>query len=150
MSTSSARLQVQSNALAALEAIDVDMARDIMASGCVTGDRINGLCDGVSGEWYCKFDTYHPAVNNGMPVTRVISRVTLQEILAEYALKLGGKGTITNASKVISYREDTCNGRPRVRTRRLFYSSFAPSSPFVCLLFHSCLALRLISCGSRP
>jgi 2-polyprenyl-6-methoxyphenol hydroxylase-like FAD-dependent oxidoreductase len=107
-------LQVQSNALAALEAIDADMAHDIMASGCVTGDRINGLCDGVSGEWYCKFDTYHPAVNNGMPVTRVISRVVLQEILAEYAIKLGGEATITNASKVVAYHEDTCDGRPRV------------------------------------
>jgi hypothetical protein len=27
---------------------------------------------------YIKFDTYHPAVDKGLPVTRVISRITLQ------------------------------------------------------------------------
>jgi zeaxanthin epoxidase len=43
--------QVQSNALAALEAIDPEVAADIMAAGCITGDRINGLCDGASGDW---------------------------------------------------------------------------------------------------
>lgn len=44
-------IQVQSNALAALEAVDVAVAEEVMAAGCVTGDRINGLCDGVTGEW---------------------------------------------------------------------------------------------------
>lgn len=44
-------LQVQSNALAALEAIDVDLAESILQEGCVTGDRVNGLCDGVTGDW---------------------------------------------------------------------------------------------------
>ena len=44
-------LQVQSNALAALEAIDKDMADKILAQGCITGDRINGLVDGESGKW---------------------------------------------------------------------------------------------------
>ncbi len=43
--------QIQSNALAALEAIDLEMAQSIMEEGCVTGDRINGLCDGVTGDW---------------------------------------------------------------------------------------------------
>ncbi|KAM1174812.1 hypothetical protein FF1_027328 [Malus domestica] len=37
------------NALAALEAIDVDVAEEVMMVGCVTGDMINGLVDGVSG-----------------------------------------------------------------------------------------------------
>jgi hypothetical protein len=31
---------------------------------------------------YVKFDTFHPAVDRGLPVTRVISRITLQEVLA--------------------------------------------------------------------
>ena len=43
--------QVQSNALAALEAIDKEVARKVFSEGCITGDRINGLCDGVSGKW---------------------------------------------------------------------------------------------------
>jgi zeaxanthin epoxidase len=45
-------IQIQSNALAALEAIDSDVADEVMKVGCITGDRINGLVDGVSGSWY--------------------------------------------------------------------------------------------------
>jgi hypothetical protein len=45
-------VQVQSNALAALEAIDTDLANAILEEGCVTGDRINGLCDGITGDWW--------------------------------------------------------------------------------------------------
>jgi hypothetical protein len=44
-------MQVQSNALAALEAIDKEMADKILAEGCITGDRINGLVDGETGKW---------------------------------------------------------------------------------------------------
>lgn len=45
-------IQLLSNALAVLEAIDEHVAKQIMEAGCVTGDRINGLADGISGEWY--------------------------------------------------------------------------------------------------
>lgn len=31
---------------------------------------------------YIKFDTFTPAAEKGLPVTRVISRMTLQQILA--------------------------------------------------------------------
>lgn len=44
-------IQIQSNALAALEAIDLEVAEEVMKVGCITGDRINGLVDGVSGTW---------------------------------------------------------------------------------------------------
>lgn len=44
-------IQIQSNALAALEAIDINVAEDVMNAGCITGDRINGLVDGISGNW---------------------------------------------------------------------------------------------------
>lgn len=44
-------IQIQSNALAALEAIDLEVAEEVMKAGCITGDRINGLVDGVSGNW---------------------------------------------------------------------------------------------------
>ena len=44
-------VQVQSNALAALEALDTQVAEEILSTGCVTGDRINGLCDGETGKW---------------------------------------------------------------------------------------------------
>lgn len=46
-------IQIQSNALAALEAIDIGVAEEVMEAGCITGDRINGLVDGVCGTWWC-------------------------------------------------------------------------------------------------
>lgn len=41
---------------------------------------------------YIKFDTFHPAVENGLPVTRVISRVKLQEILADSVVRCVHEG----------------------------------------------------------
>lgn len=95
-------IQIQSNALAALEAIDMEVAEQVMAAGCVTGDRINGLVDGVSGNWYIKFDTFTPAVERGLPVTRVISRMTLQQLLAEAV----GEELIMNESNVVGFKDD--------------------------------------------
>ncbi|XP_042470631.1 zeaxanthin epoxidase, chloroplastic-like isoform X1 [Zingiber officinale] len=92
-------IQIQSNALAALEAIDMDVAEEVMNAGCITGDRINGLVDGISGSWYTKFDTFTPAAERGLPVTRVISRMTLQQILAR-AL---GDDLILNDSNVVDF-----------------------------------------------
>lgn len=45
-------IQLLSSALVVLEAIDRSVAKQIMDAGCVTGNRINGLADGFSGEWY--------------------------------------------------------------------------------------------------
>lgn len=98
-------IQVQSNALGALEAIDPSVAHEVMAEGCITGDRVNGLCDGVTGDWYVKFDTFHPAVSKGLPVTRVISRVTLQNILAKAVTRYGGPDTIMGNSHVVGFEE---------------------------------------------
>lgn len=95
-------IQIQSNALAALEAVDLDVAEEVMAKGCVTGDRINGLVDGISGSWYIKFDTFTPAAERGLPVTRVISRMTLQEILASAV----GPDIIENSSNVVDFEDD--------------------------------------------
>ncbi|KAK9678542.1 hypothetical protein RND81_11G218200 [Saponaria officinalis] len=95
-------IQIQSNALAALEAIDMEVAEQVMEAGCVTGDRINGLVDGVSGNWYIKFDTFTPAVERGLPVTRVISRMTLQQILARAV----GEDLIMNGSNVVDFKDD--------------------------------------------
>ncbi|CAL9150106.1 zeaxanthin epoxidase, chloroplastic-like [Musa acuminata AAA Group] len=92
-------IQIQSNALAALEAIDMDVAEEVMKAGCITGDRINGLVDGISGNWYIKFDTFTPAAERGLPVTRVISRMTLQQILARAV----GDDKILNDSNVVNY-----------------------------------------------
>ncbi|KAK8587031.1 hypothetical protein V6N13_086039 [Hibiscus sabdariffa] len=95
-------IQIQSNALAALEAIDMEVAEQVMEAGCITGDRINGLVDGVSGSWYIKFDTFTPAAERGLPVTRVISRMTLQQILAQAV----GEDIIFNESNVVDFEDD--------------------------------------------
>ncbi|XP_077214279.1 zeaxanthin epoxidase, chloroplastic-like [Tasmannia lanceolata] len=95
-------IQIQSNALAALEAIDLSVAEEILEAGCITGDRINGLVDGISGTWYIKFDTFTPAAERGLPVTRVISRMTLQQILAQAV----GEDVIMNASNVVDFEDD--------------------------------------------
>lgn len=95
-------IQIQSNALAALEAVDMEVAEEVMRAGCITGDRINGLVDGVSGDWYVKFDTFTPAAERGLPVTRVISRMTLQQILARAV----GEDIIMNGSNVVDFEDD--------------------------------------------
>lgn len=95
-------IQIQSNALAALEAIDLEVADQVMQVGCITGDRINGLVDGVSGNWYIKFDTFTPAAERGLPVTRVISRMTLQQILAHAV----GEDVIMNESNVVNFEDN--------------------------------------------
>jgi len=77
-------IQVQSNALAALEAINKDMLEEIMAAGTTTGNRVNGLKDGVTNRWYCQFDTGAPAQKRGLTLKRVVDRHDLQAILVKY------------------------------------------------------------------
>jgi hypothetical protein len=55
-------------------------------------------------------------VDKGLPVTRVISRVTLQQILTRAIIRLGGTSIISNSSNVVGYEEykdaTTGEGRP--------------------------------------
>ncbi len=51
---------------------------------------------------YCKFDTFTPAVERGLPVTRVISRIKLQEILCHAV----GPTIIQNGANVIDFEDD--------------------------------------------
>ena len=57
------------------------------------------------GRRYVKFDTFHPAVDKGLPVTRVVSRVTLQAILAEACKRVAGAGVIQNNVHIVDYEE---------------------------------------------
>ena len=52
-----------------------------------------------------KFDTFHPAVEKGLPVTRVISRFILQKLLAEACEKIAGRELILNDCIVCDYEE---------------------------------------------
>ncbi|KAL5679434.1 hypothetical protein ACJX0J_005819, partial [Zea mays] len=60
------------------------------------------IVDGVSSSWYIKFDTFTPAAERGLPVTRVISRMTLQQILARAV----GYDAILNGSHVVNFTDD--------------------------------------------
>lgn len=93
------------------------MAEEVFAKGVVTGDRVNGLCDGFTGEWYVKFDTFSPAADAGLPVTRVINRVTLQEILCRHVQKWSSRGpdVILEGSHVISFQQSS----PESTTQRV-------------------------------
>ncbi len=48
---------------------------------------------------YIKFDTFTPAVERGLPVTRVISQMALQEILAHAV----GDDVNMNGSNVVDF-----------------------------------------------
>ncbi|KAF8403897.1 hypothetical protein HHK36_012003 [Tetracentron sinense] len=73
-------IQLLSSALAVLEAIDKDVTRQIIEAGCVTGNRINGLADGLSGEW-----------------------MSLQDILVNAV----GFDIVCNRSNVVDFMEDS-------------------------------------------
>ena len=44
-----------------------------------TGDKVNGIKDGIRNEWYEKFDLSTPAESRNMPYTGVIERPDLQQ-----------------------------------------------------------------------
>ena len=102
--------RAQAERLAALEALDAEVADEVMAEGVMTGDRVNGLCDGVSGDWYVKFDMFHLAADQGLPITRVISRFTLQRVLADACLRVGGPDCLLNAAHVVGFEEEGVAG----------------------------------------
>lgn len=58
-------MQIQSNALAALEALDPQVAEEVLAAGCITGDRINGLCDGETGKWWVLYSSSWSSMMHG-------------------------------------------------------------------------------------
>eukprot|EP00519_Triparma_laevis_P009602 CAMPEP_0182499818 /NCGR_PEP_ID=MMETSP1321-20130603/7968_1 /TAXON_ID=91990 /ORGANISM="Bolidomonas sp., Strain RCC1657" /LENGTH=524 /DNA_ID=CAMNT_0024704067 /DNA_START=50 /DNA_END=1621 /DNA_ORIENTATION=- len=91
-------IQLASNALQILKEMDADVYGKVQAKFTNTGDKTNGIKDGVRDEWYAKFDLGTPAVDRNMPYTGVIDRPDLQEILLE---KL--QGNVKNGAGVESY-----------------------------------------------
>ncbi|KAF3776985.1 Zeaxanthin epoxidase [Nymphaea thermarum] len=83
-------IQLQSNALAVLESIDEEVTERIMDASCITGNRINGLVDGIS------------AAQRGLPATRVISRIALQDILVHAV----GSKNIFNNCNVVDFKDE--------------------------------------------
>ena len=92
-------IQLASNALQILNEIDPSVYEKVQEKFTVTGDKENGIKDGIRTEWYAKFDLASPAKDRDMPYTGVIDRPDLQEI------QLGAlpKGTVQNGDGVASY-----------------------------------------------
>jgi zeaxanthin epoxidase len=103
-------IQLASNALQVLKEMDQDVFEQIMEKFTFTGDKENGIKDGIRTEWYAKFDLKSPAENRNMPYTGVIERPDLQEIY----LKNLPKGVVQNGDGVKSYTKDPKTGRVTV------------------------------------
>jgi len=95
-------IQLQCNAMGTLEAIDYELANLIYDNCTVTGDRINGLLDGRKGSWFFRFDTRQPCYKNGLPLTLVINRSKLLEVMCQCV----GKDLITTSAEIVDYREE--------------------------------------------
>ena len=74
-------IQLASNAMQNFRAIDESLYDEIEAQVTWTGNRTNGIKDGIRDEWYAKFDLGTPAKVRNMPYTCVIDRPDLQETL---------------------------------------------------------------------
>jgi len=94
-------IQLASNAMESLKNLDAELYSEIEARATWTGNRTNGIKDGIRNEWYAKFDLESPAKSRGMPYTCVVERPELQEIMMRRTSK-----HIRTASGVESYRDN--------------------------------------------
>lgn len=99
-------IQLASNAMQVLSEMDSTVYKQICEKFTVTGDKMNGIKDGIRTEWYAKFDLASPAKQRNMPYTGVIDRPDLQEIF----LAALPEGVVQNGNGVTSY-EKHANGR---------------------------------------
>ena len=76
-------IQLASNAMQALKSLDAELYSEIEARATWTGNRTNGIKDGIRNEWYAKFDLMTPAADRSMPFTCVVNRPDLQDVLLE-------------------------------------------------------------------
>ena len=105
-------IQLQSNALWALQQIAPELYDAVKECGVQTGDRLSGIKDGLRYQegWLVKFDAATPAREKGLPLTLAINRVVLQAIFLKYGVP--PERIHTNA-RVVSYN-NTGSGRDGV------------------------------------
>lgn len=136
-------IQIASNALESIRRIDEDVYTKIIESSTVIGDRINGLKDGLSNEWFATFDLYAPAKRRNQDPSVVIDRPVLQEILLSrvkecvftgkevtgYEQKPNDEGIVGFLSDGSKFEADFLIGSDGIRSkvRELFYSN--PKDP---------------------
>ncbi len=78
-------VQLASNALSTIKAMDPGLFNRIMGNFTFTAVRVNGIKDGLENEWYAKFDAITSVANKlSLPYTGVIGRQDLHKILLEY------------------------------------------------------------------
>jgi zeaxanthin epoxidase len=94
-------IQLASNAMQILSEMDATLYQKVCDKFTTTGDKVNGIKDGIRTEWYAKFDLKSPAAERNMPFTGVIDRPDLQEI---YLTSLP-EGTVQNGAGVVSYEQ---------------------------------------------
>ncbi len=108
-------IQIQSNALRALQQINEQVYKEIVEAGTVTADRVSGLKIGYQkgvflglgkfynkGDWLVQFDTLIPALQAGLPPTVVVDRPVIQQILLNHGLP---EGTVRIQSRIANYEE---------------------------------------------
>ena len=111
-------IQIQSNALRAIQRINPKCFEELVAAGTVTADRVSGLKIGYKkgnklaglydkGDWLVRFDTIGPALEAGLPATVVVDRPVIQQILIKHGVP---EGTVRIKSRVQSF-EDLGDGR---------------------------------------
>lgn len=111
-------IQIQSNALRAIQRINPSVYEELVAAGTCTADRVSGLKIGYkkgnklaglydAGDWLVRFDTVGPALEAGLPATVVVDRPVIQQILVKHGLP---EGTVRIKSRVESY-ENLGDGR---------------------------------------
>jgi len=92
-------IQLASNALQVMKDMDRPIYDLIMDKFTFTGDKENGIKDGIRDEWYAKFDLAGPAEARDMPYTGVIERPDLQQIFLDAI----PDGVVQNGDGIVSY-----------------------------------------------
>ena len=93
-------IQIQSNALRAIQRINPTCYEELVKAGTVTADRVSGLKIGYKkgnklaglydrGDWLVRFDTIGPALEAGLPATVVVDRPVIQQILVKHGFPEG-------------------------------------------------------------
>lgn len=99
-------IQIASNALESLLRIDDGVYEQIMERATMIGDRINGLKDGVSNEWFATFDLLGPAQARGQDASVVIDRPILQDILLSKV-----SDCVRTGAEVVGYEQEYEGGK---------------------------------------
>ena len=127
-------IQIQSNALRALERINKDVYDEIRSAGTVTADRVSGLKIGYEkgvflnlgqqyekGDWLVRFDTLQPALDAGLPATVVVDRPVIQQILMNHGIP---DGTVRIKSRIKKYEE--LGPGKGIKVSDIIFYSFSP------------------------